>query len=69
MHKQHFCSFLVAKPLLARDKTNSMNGENRLLVIDESVEFENNRFKFKTLGKSPIQLNVGNIQEYSIEYY
>ena len=33
-----------------------MNGENPLLVIDESVEFENNRLNFKTSGKLHIIL-------------
>ena len=30
-----------------------MIGENRQLVIDEPVEFENNRLNFKTAGRLP----------------
>ena len=33
-----------------------MIGENRQLVTNEPVEFENNRLKFKTAGKLPIIL-------------
>ena len=33
-----------------------MIGENRQLVIDEPVEFENNRLKFKSAGKLPVVL-------------
>ena len=33
-----------------------MVGEIRQLVINEPVEFENNRLKFKTAGKLPIIL-------------
>ena len=36
--------------------TYAINGENRLLVTDELVEFKNNRLKLKTSGKSPIVL-------------
>ena len=31
-----------------------MTGEHRLLVTDEAVEFEKDRLKPKTFGKSPI---------------
>ena len=34
-----------------------MNGENRPLVTNEPVEFENNRSKFKTLGNLLIILD------------
>jgi hypothetical protein len=33
-----------------------MIGENRQLVTNEPVEFENNQLKFKTVRKSPIIL-------------
>ena len=39
-----------------------MIGENRQLVTDEPVEFENYRLKFKTSGELPITL------EESMEY-
>ena len=39
-----------------------MIGENRQLVPDEPLEFENNWLKFKIVGKLPI------ILEESIEY-
>ena len=42
----------------------AMSGENRPLVADEPVEYENTRLKLKTSGKPPITLeNIPHIHE------